>query len=120
MNFDNQMLRLSDSLRRLGILRTYRGYRTVWEAVRLVLEDEARLNLVTKGVYMGAASACGLRWGAVERNIRTVVRRAWATNPAYLMELAGYPMDGPPTASEFIDILATDAMRHAGTTEPKV
>lgn len=117
MNFDTQMRRVSDSLRRLGILRTYRGYQAVMDSVRLVLEDNTRLNLVTKGVYMEAASACGRRWGAVERNIRTVVRRAWETNPAYLEELAGYPLDGPPTASEFIDILATDALRNAGETK---
>lgn len=120
MNFDTQMRRVSDSLRRLGILRTYRGYQAVMDSVRLVLEDEARLNLVTKGVYMEAAAGCGRRWGAVERNIRTVVRRAWETNPACLEELAGYPMDGPPTASEFIDILATDAMRNAGEPEAKL
>lgn len=119
MHFDTQMRRVSDSLRRLGILRTYRGYQAVMDSVRLVLEDEARLNLVTKGVYMAAAGG-GRRWGAVERNIRTVVRRAWETNPAYLEELAGYPMDGPPTASEFIDILATDALRNAGETEAKL
>ena len=111
MEIDRQMEHVAESLRRLGILRTYLGHRAVLAAVQLALEDESRLHQVTKGIYMEAARRCGQSWSAVERNIRTAARRAWEANPRYLEQLAGYPLDGPPSASELIEILATDAMR---------
>ena len=56
-------------------------------------------------------SRCGRKWTAVERNIRTAVQIAWRTNPELLREMAGYPLDGPPTASEFLEILSNDVQR---------
>lgn len=120
MEIDRQMEHVAESLRRLGILRTYLGHRAVLAAVQLALEDESRLHQVTKGIYMEAAHRCGQSWSAVERNIRTAARRAWEANPRYLELLAGYPMDRPPSASELIEILATDAMRHTEKTSGPV
>ena len=114
MEIDRQMEHVAESLHRLGILRTYLGHRAVLAAVQLALEDESRLHQVTKGIYMEAARRCGQNWSAVERNIRTAARRAWEANPRYLEQLTGYPMNRPPSASELIEILATDAMRHQG------
>ena len=48
---------------------------------------------------------------AVDQNIRTAVQIAWRTNPELLREMAGYPLDGPPTASEFLEILSNDVQR---------
>lgn len=62
---------------------------------------------------MEAAQRCGYSWSAVERNIRTIARRAWMSNPDYLEQLAGYPLNGPPSASELIEMLANDAMRYS-------
>lgn len=114
MEIDRQMEHVAESLRRLGILRTYLGHRAVLAAVQLALEDESRLHQVTKGIYMEAARRCGQNWSAVERNIRTAARRAWEANPRYLEQLTGYPMNRSPSASELIEILATDAMRRQG------
>lgn len=114
MKIDNQMEHVAEALRRLGILRTYRGHQAIMAAVQLALEDESRLHQVTKGIYMEAARRCGQNWSAVERNIRTAARRAWEANPRYLEQLTGYPMNRPPSASELIEILATDAMRRQG------
>lgn len=114
MKIDKQMEYVEESLRQLGILRTYRGRQAVIAAVQLALEDEDRLRSVTKGIYMEAAQRCGDSWTSVERNIRTVSRRAWMSNPDYLEQLAGYPLSGPPSASELIEMLANDAMRHSG------
>ena len=114
MEIDRQMEHVAESLRRLGILRTYLGHRAVLAAVQLALEDESRLHQVTKGIYMEAARRCGQNWSAVERNIRTAARRAWEANPRYLEQLTGYPMNRPPSASELIEILATDGMRRQG------
>lgn len=115
MEIDRQLDRVKESLRRLGILHTYLGRQDVLTAVHLALEDENRLHMVTKGIYMEVASRCGRKWSSVERNIRTAAKRAWTANPRYLEQLAGYPLNGPPSASELIEILATDAMRHTDT-----
>lgn len=89
MEIDRQMEHVAESLRRLGILRTYLGHRAVLAAVQLALEDESRLHQVTKGIYMEAARRCGQSWSAVERNIRTAARRAWEANPRYLEQSGG-------------------------------
>ena len=96
-----------DALRSLGITNRYRGYRCVITDITLVLENEERMRSVVSDVYRETAAVCGCSWYAVERNIRTVVHRAWLVNPQRLSKMAGYPLDGPPTASEFIDILAS-------------
>ena len=60
---------------------------------------------------METASHFGCKWTAVERNIRTAVERAWRVNRSLLLEMAGYPLDTEPTASEFIEIIATYIIR---------
>ena len=120
IKIDRQMEHVAELLRRLGILRTSLGHRSVLAAVQMALGDESRLIQVTKGIYMEAARRCGQSWSAVERNIRTAARRAWEANPRYLEQLTGYPLDGPPSASELIEILATDAMRHMEKTSGPV
>ena len=72
---------------------------------------EDSLEAVTKEIYWEVGSRCGRKWTAVERNIRTAVQIAWRTNPELLREMAGYPLDGPPTASEFLEILSNDVQR---------
>ena len=101
-----QLERVADVLPRLGVPRTYRGFEATIAAVWLVLEDEDCLRMVTTRIYAKVAQL-----SAAERNIRTVVKRAWDCNPAYLSEIAGYPISTQPIPSEFIDMLATDAMR---------
>lgn len=102
-----------DALRSLGITNRYRGYRCVVTAITLVLKNEECMRSVVRDVYRATASLCGCSWYAVERNIRTVVRRAWLINPQRLSKMAGYPLDGQPTVSEFIDILACYIRRSA-------
>ena len=73
--------------------------------------DESRLESVTNEVYRETASHYGCNWSDVERNLRTSVDRAWRINSAYLIKLAGYPMDGPPTASEFVTVISDHIIR---------
>lgn len=77
----------------------------------LAVDQEDSLEAVTKEIYWEVGSRCGRKWTAVERNIRTAVQIAWRTNPELLREMAGYPLDGPPTASEFLEILSNDVQR---------
>lgn len=102
---------IHDILRSLGITRNYRGYTYIVYAVELVLENENRLNAITKEVYWEVARRYGCEWSAVERNFRTIVKRAWSVNPERLIEIAGYPLAGPPTASEFIEIISNHIQR---------
>ena len=60
---------------------------------------------------METASHFNCNWTAVERNIRTTVARAWKVNCPLLSEMAGYPLACVPTASEFIEILASYILR---------
>lgn len=94
-------------LRRLGVGTTYKGYKATVLAVTLALEDEDRLSSVTKRIYGEVAKALDSTPGAVEKNIRTVVFRAWTMNRADLETMAGYKLELPPSPSEFLDILYT-------------
>ena len=96
---------IGETLRLLGISGNLRGHRFTAAAVLLALEKPERLLGVTKELYPVVAAQFGCSWHCVERGIRSAAARAWRKNPQYLMQLAGYPLDGAPTASEFVDIL---------------
>lgn len=105
--------RIHDTLHILGITHNYRGYRHVEMAILLALEDEDRLESVVKEIYMAVADQCGCNWNSVERNIRTLVQRAWKINAKKIMEMARYPMTVSPKASEFIEIVTNYIRRSA-------
>ena len=107
---------VQDTLQALGITRSYRGCLRAATAIELVLEDEDRLEAVTKEIYREVAKRCRCNWYAVERNIRTAVQRAWRINRPLLTQMAGYPLEAPPNASEFIAIVA-DYMRRTSEQE---
>ena len=56
---------------------------------------------------MEAALHFHCQWTTVERSIRTAVERAYKINPILLCKIAGYPLTCIPTASEFIEIIAS-------------
>ncbi len=108
---EQYMDEIQSVLRELGIGRNYRGYQRTALAISVALEDESRLTAVTKEIYGRTAQQAGCQWTAVERNIRTVVQRAWKVNPQRLIQLAGYPMTTAPTASEFIEVISNYILR---------
>ena len=105
------MTTVQDTLRLFGITRCYKGFQQTAHAICLVVHDESRLEAVTKKIYMETASHFHCKWTAVERNIRTAAARAWKVNRPLLFEMAGYPLACIPTASEFIEILASYILR---------
>lgn len=115
--FDMYMDAIQVILRELGIGRNYRGYYRTSIAISMALEDEGRLTAVTKEIYCTTAQQTGCQWTAVERNIRTVIQRAWKVNPQRLIQMAGYPLSSPPTASEFIEIVTNYILRTYGPPE---
>ena len=102
---------IQDCLRPFGITRCYKGFKHTTYAIYLAVQDESRLEAVTKEIYMETASHFNCEWTAVERNIRTSVARAWRLNRPLLSEMAGYPLEAEPTASGFIEIIATYLIR---------
>lgn len=98
-------------LRRLGIGRQYYGYRFAIKAVRMVLLDEDCLLCIKRGIYLPMSAEERRDWRTIERNIRTIIHRAWCINPEYLSELAGFPLNREPTVTEFVDMLTAHAQK---------
>ena len=95
-----------DVLTRLGITPNYKGFHYTAYAVKMAVEDPEQLALATKRLYPDVAKHYRANVATVERNIRTVIAFAWERNPKYLEELATYPLQRKPTASQFLSILA--------------
>lgn len=100
------MTAVQDILRSLGITRCYKGFKHTEYAICLAIQDESRLEAITKEIYMETAN-----WTAVERNIRTAVSRAWSVNPDLLCQMAGYPLESEPTSLQFIEIISSYIIR---------
>ncbi|MCC8075707.1 MAG: sporulation initiation factor Spo0A C-terminal domain-containing protein [Clostridiales bacterium] len=99
------MNKIETTLHRLGICPTYTGYCEMRLAIQLTLEDPARLTALVRCIYTPVGQATGKRWTAVERSLRTVVRRAWEANPAYMVEIAGRPLARKPGTGEFLAMM---------------
>ena len=94
-----------------GLSGRYRGFPLLITAIRLCIDDESQARMVSKSLYARVAEECGCPLYCVERNLRTMVSRAWKTNRPYLQEMAGYPLHSPPTSSEFINIIVSYILR---------
>lgn len=105
------MTNIEEILRSFGITRCYKGFELIAHAIALAVTNDFSLTAVTREIYMETASHFGCKWFTVERNIRTVVARAWEVNPSLLCQMAGYPLAETPTASEFIEIIASYILR---------
>ena len=107
---------LSRQLIGLGATMRYRGYNQAICAAELAITDTENLTLISKRIYPTVAKLYGAPQYVVERNIRTLIDVIWKTNPDGLCLIAGCPLPRKPTVSDFISILANDAMRNASRT----
>ncbi len=98
-------------LNELSINGKYIGYHITAVACELLLEDEMLLFSVSRDLYPKIAERCGYKGQTIERNIRTVVYRAWENSRERLIEIAGYNMTAPPTVTEFLGILISYLQR---------
>ena len=103
---------LKQMLRKMGVSGLYKGQRTTIRAVMLVLENEDRLLNVVNEIYKVIGSEQGKSYTTIEKQLRTVVKVIWKTNSQTLMNIAGYELLYPPTASQLIEILSTYILRH--------
>ena len=98
-------------LRPLGITRNMRAYRILSDALRLICEQEDRLEAVQKAIYEPLADRQHCDWTAIQSTIRRAAQSAWATNPGQVQRLAGYPLTGCPSAVQFLEMLYNGLVR---------
>lgn len=109
------MTEIKNTLRLFGLTKCYSGFDLTAYSVHLAVENDFRLQAVTKEIYMETASHFHCKWTRVERNIRTAVNRAWQVNPDLLRQMAGYPLKSAPTSSQFIEIISSYIIRSQQT-----
>lgn len=104
-------VRIKEVLNSLSINGKYKGYLITAVACELLLDDEMLLLSVSRDLYPKISVRCGTKESSIERNIRTVIFRAWENSRETLIEIAGYNMSAPPTTTEFLGILVSYLQR---------
>ena len=102
---------IQEDLEKLGITPDYSGYKQCLRSVELAVEDEDRLLNVSKRLYPEVAESLDCKTARIERNIRTIIFHAWKIAPRYLNEIARFPLDVPPSVTEFLSILTTHTLQ---------
>lgn len=107
----NEINVIRRELRALGITRRCRCYGRIVMAIQLAVDQEDSLEAVTKEIFWEVGSRCGRKWdrGGAEHPHCGADRVA--DQPGTAAGDGGYPLDGPPTASEFLEILSNDVQR---------
>ena len=108
---------ICNELRTLGITANYKGYKQAAWAIHLALDDERRLDDISKEIYQPIAQLFFCYINSVERNLRTVSRRAWTLQREHFQEIAGCELPAPPTASAFLRILVNHLRTNVLPTE---
>lgn len=96
---------IAQTLRPLGITRSMKAYSVLTDCILRILEQEDRLEAVQKEVYEPLAELRCCDWKAIQSTIRRAALTAWNTNPEYVRQLAGYPLNGCPSAVQFLEML---------------
>lgn len=95
----------------MGITRNVSAYSILLRCIELIYEQEDRLQAVEKEIYTPIADQRCCDPKAIQSAIRRATRTAWDTNPAYVQQLAGYPLTGAPSAVQFLEMLYNAAVR---------
>lgn len=99
-------LAIRKALKDLGMPEHIKGFRFALEAIRLCVEDEAMIDMITKRLYPEVAKRCDSTPSRVERAIRHGIDLVWERcSIENLYEYFGYsisPNKGKSTNSEFI------------------
>lgn len=111
--------KIREVLHSLSISGNYKGYFITILACKLIIEDEARLYNIIKEVYLVVSQKINCNLDSVERNIRTIIYRAWTLQRERLNEIAGYDLLEPPIVSEFLAFLSSYVMRMYALEESK-
>ena len=92
-------------LRTLGVGRHYKGYELTCHVLRLAMEDPSRLCNMKKYLFAPTAEAFGCDERTIERNLRTLICRAWDNDAETMRRIAGYRLLWRPPVSEFLSFM---------------
>ena len=104
--------RINDVLRYVGITRNMNAYIILSQALTLIAKDEDRLRAVKKEVYTPIADKNPYGSIAVQSTIRRASKVAWNLCPERVQELAGYPLNGRPSAVTMLELLYNGVARY--------
>lgn len=102
---------INNLLRPMGITRNMSAHSILYQCLELICEQEDRLQAVEKDIYTPIADRKQCDTKAIQSTIRRAAKVAWATNPAYVQQLAGYPLTGTPSAVQFLEMLYNALVR---------
>lgn len=97
--------RINDVLCYVEITRNMNAYIILSQALTLIAEDEDRLRAVEKEIYTPIADKKLYEPKAVQSTIRRASKVAWDLCPDRIQELAGYPLNGRPSAVTMLELL---------------
>ena len=104
--------RINDVLRYVGITRNMNAYIILSQALTLIAEDEDRLRAVEKEIYTPIADKKLYEPKAVQSTIRRASKVAWDLYPERVQALAGYPLNGRPSAVTMLELLYNGVARY--------
>lgn len=108
----NLSAHINDVLRYVGITRNMNAYIILSQALTLIAEDEDRLRAVEKELYTPIADKKMYEPKAVQSTIRRASKVAWDLCPDRVQELAGYPLNGRPSAVTMLELLYNGVARY--------
>ena len=108
----NLSAHINDVLRYVGITRNMNAYIILSQALTLIAEDEGRLRAVEKEIYTPIADKKLYESKAVQSTIRRASKVAWDLCPDRVQELAGYPLNGRPSAVTMLELLYNGVARY--------
>lgn len=106
-------------MRKFGITTRYQGYFLLPEAIGIVMEQYGSCLKITKDIYPEMSKRHGIPDKRIERNIRTVIEKAWENNRPFMEEIAGRELNVPPSNGEFLDFIVYWLMEQQGGIEEK-
>lgn len=108
----NLSAHINDVLRYVGITRNMNAYIILSQALTLIAEDEDRLRAVEKEIYTPIADKKLYESKAIQSTIRRASKVAWDLCPDRVQELAGYPLNGRPSAVTMLELLYNGVARY--------
>ena len=99
---------IEDALHEFGVTSNLKGYRYLKDAVLLCMNDETKINYITKTLYPDIADRNGTTIDCVERAMRHSIKLIWDKNDGEDRTVLGQKVSfakNRPTNSEFIAML---------------
>ena len=104
--------RINNVLRYVGITCNMNAYIILSQALTLIAEGEDRLRAVEKEIYTPIADKNPYGPIAVQSTIRRASKVAWDLCPERVQALAGYPLNGRPSAVTMLELLYNGVARY--------